>query len=84
MNIHVSDVNHPTTTNSDPGGLYPFACDVPVDQDVKVRIPVLLEFENSYVLRSNSVLALQVDPQLGEDGIQIANGIALNLRGIKR
>ena len=84
MNIHVSDVNHPTTTDSNPGGLYPFACDVPVDQDVKVRIPVLLEFENSYVLRSNSVLALQVDPQLGEHGIQIANGIALNPRGIKR
>ena len=79
MYIDEADIDHIAATDGDPGLPYPFEIDVPVDQNVKVGVPVPLEFEDSDVLRSDSVLALQVDPQFGEHGIQITNRIAFNL-----
>ena len=83
MNIYITDIDRPTAANRNPSGLYPFARDVPVNQDMEVRVPVLLEFKNSDVLRSNGVLTPQINPQFGENGIQITNGTARNLRRIE-
>ena len=48
-----------------------------------MRVPVLLEFEDSDVLGSDSVFAFQIDPQFGEGCIQVTNGITLYLLRIK-
>ena len=84
MYIHKADIDHKATANADPGSTNPFEVDVPVDQDMKMRVAVFLEFENSNVLGSHSTLPLQIDPQFGEGAIQITNGIAINFLWIQR
>jgi len=54
-----------------------------VDQDVKMRIPVLLKFKDRYVLGRNTKLPAPVGPQLVEGVTQVDHAIALNLPRIK-
>ena len=79
MYIDKTDIDHVAATDGDPGLAYPFDLDIPVYQNVKVRVPVLLEFQDPNVLRRAPMMTLQVNPQLGKRCIQIANGIALDL-----
>lgn len=79
MYINEADIDHVAAPYGDPGLPNPFDLDAPVDQNVKVRVPALLKFEDSDVLRRAPVVALQVDPQLGKRRIQVGNGIALDL-----
>src|SRR5713226_5401013 len=84
MYIDQADVDLMTATNSDPGLPYPFDLDVPVDQNVKMRISVLLELQNPNVLRRAPMMALQINPQLGERRVQMANRISFDLFWIER
>ena len=83
MDIYKADIDLGTTANRDPGSPNPFEIDVAVDQNMEMRVAVLLEFEDSDILRSNSTLPLEINPQFGEGGIQIANRVSLNFLGIK-
>ena len=66
MYIHKADIDHEAATDGDPGSPNPFEVDVAVDQNMEMRVAVLLEFEDSDVLRSDFTLPLQIDPQFGE------------------
>ena len=79
MNIDEADIDHVAAADGDPGFPYPFDIDVPVDQNVKVRISVLLEFQDPNVLRRDAMMALQVNTQLRKYRIQVANRIAFDL-----
>src|SRR5205807_5455032 len=78
VHIYTADIDHKAAAHGDPGSTNPFEVDVPVDEDMKMRVAVFLEFEDSNVLRSDSELALQINAQFREGLIQITNGIALN------
>ena len=53
MDIDTANIDHETTADGDPRLPYPSEVDILVDQNVKVRISVLLEFEYANVLWSN-------------------------------
>ncbi|HUO17321.1 MAG TPA: hypothetical protein VMX38_20235 [Verrucomicrobiae bacterium] len=84
MHIDIADIDHAASADRDPRSLNPFTGDVSVDQNVQVRIAVLMEFENPDVLDRVSVFATQVDPQHREELIQVLDGITLNLRWVER
>jgi hypothetical protein len=64
MYIDKLDIDHVAATDSDPGFPYPFDVNVPVDQNVKVGVSVLLKFQDTNVLRGGTVMTLQVNAQL--------------------
>jgi len=84
MHIHQSNVDHEAPADRNPGPSYPFEIEVPVNQDVEMRITVLLEFKDADVLRCTSILSLQVNAQFRECLIQVADGVAFDFGGIER
>ena len=66
MHIDKPNVDHESPTDRDPGTSYPLKVDIPVNQDVEMGIPVLLEFEDANVLRRHAVGTAQVHSQLCE------------------
>ena len=57
MHIDVADINEAATAYGHPCGFEPRLADIPVDQDMKMRISVFLEFENSDEFRSDSKIS---------------------------
>jgi hypothetical protein len=82
MHVHIPDIHHATSADGLPRRPYPITRNVPVNQNVEVRIAVLLEFKNSDVLRSGSKLAFQIDAKHPENTIQIFDRIAIDLGGV--
>jgi hypothetical protein len=79
MHIDKADIDHVAAANGDPGFPDPFELNVPVDQNVKVRISVLLEFQDPNVLRGDAIVALQVDAKLRKRPIYVWNWITVDL-----
>jgi len=83
VDIDKSDINHATAANCDPS-LYPGLRNVSIDHNVKVRVPVLLEFKDADVVDRGSILATQIDPKHCENPIQVLDGVTLDLCWIER
>ncbi len=83
MDIDEADIDHVAAADGDPCLSYPFDLDTPVDQDMKMGIPVLLVFQDANVLRRAPMMTLQVDSQLCKRCIQVANRIALDFRWVE-
>ncbi len=66
MYVDELDIDHEPATDGDPGLPYPFDLDPPVDQNVKVGISVLLEFQDPNILWRAAMVSSQVNPQLRE------------------
>lgn len=79
MDIHEANIDHEAATDGDPGFPDPFEVDVPVDEDVKMRVSVLLEFKDSDVLRSDSEVALEINPQFGQERNSKKRGAAFGM-----
>jgi hypothetical protein len=59
--------------------VYPFDLDTPIDQDVKVRVPILLEFQYSDVLRGATMVTPKVNSKFGKRRVEVTDGIAFDL-----
>jgi hypothetical protein len=79
VQINEANINHVPAANGDPCLPYPFDLDTPVDQDVKVRVPILLEFQDPNVLWGATVVTPKVNPKFVIRRIQVTDRIAFDL-----
>ena len=84
MEIDEPNVDDETSAHGVPCCGQPSLLDESIDQDVEVRIAILVEFEHRDVFRSGPELPSQIGPKLVERVAQVYDGIALHLPGVKR
>src|SRR3974390_613531 len=75
MDIHEPDINKLAPTHGFPTLLDPCLGNKPIDENVKVGISVLLEFQNPDVSNRNSELPFNVKPPLSKRLVDVNNWV---------
>jgi hypothetical protein len=79
MNVHKADVYNPPPTNRVPSRGKPSLLDETVNQNMEMRLPVLVKFQNCDVLRGGTELPAKIRSQLIEGVSEVDHGIAFDL-----
>jgi hypothetical protein len=79
VNVHELGIHEQASTHGLPSHLEPLPIDIPVDENVKVRIPVLLKFQDSDIDWSRAEPPFEVHAQLCPGLVQVSDRISLDL-----
>lgn len=78
MDLNRFDIDEQAAPNGLPGLLHPCEINAPVNEQMKMRVSILLKFQHSNVLRNVSQLTLQVDSKFCEYIVQVCDRITLD------
>src|SRR5258707_9250586 len=84
VHVHIFDIYERAASYRLPGVPQPYPFDIAVNQEMEVRVPAFLKFENPDIRGRNSKPSFQICSKLGEYRVQIPDRIAFDLRRVKR